>query len=160
QQSGRAYAVAVAVDGDGKADSRISNPKQMVDDYEANRLTPDQRALREKLILTFYVDRAPFFQTWQPAFTPKVTAPYTTYTTRVITGLNWATYSDDNDPYDPSSRNPGGPPPNTTPVKKFFYTVTLRGPTATSPDTVYSPPQPGYYRTDVPPTTITVPNFF
>ena len=158
QQSGRAYAVVQAVDGNGRVDARIQNPKQIVDDYEAGNtsLAP----LRSR-ILTFYVNRAPYLQTWQPAFVPKVSPPYSTYTTRLITGLNWATYTQDDDPYEPTNRSPGGPPPNTTTPVKAYYTVTLSGPTATSADTTYVPqPSQAYTRIDVPPTTISVPNFF
>ena len=157
QQSGRAYAVIQAVDGDNRADTRIPNPKQLVDDFEAGRLSPEQAKLRSR-VLTFYVDRAPFLQTWQTAFVPK---PGQVYTTRLITGFNWQTWTQDDDPYDPSSRSPGGSPPNTDTPVHVFYTVTLSGPTATSADTVYNPlPAVAYFRTDIPPTSVLVPNFF
>jgi hypothetical protein len=156
QSTGRAYAVVRAVDGDGRPDDRIQNPKGLVDSLEAGILPPSRVPLRSR-VLTFYINRAPYLQTYNAAFRPR---PGEVYTTREIGPFNWGTYSVDEDPYEQTQREVGGPPPGTTTPARYRYTISLRGATPTNPDTVYTPTVPAYYRSDVPPPSITVPGFF
>lgn len=156
QSSGRAYAVVRAVDGDGRADDRILNPYGLVDSLERGILPPSRVPLRSR-VLTFYVNRAPFLQTYNAAFRPR---PGEVYTTREIGPFSWGTYSQDEDPYEVTQREVGGPPPGTTTPARFRYTITLRGLTTTGVDSTYRPTIPTYYRSDVPPASITVPAIF
>lgn len=156
RQSGRAYAQLRAVDGTGGltgTDSRISNPRAFVDSIEKGLIPPGspRYPLRSR-VLTFFINRAPYLLTDQPAFQPR---PPFTYASRTIT-LNLL--SKDDDPVDPLQSTVGGPPPGTVTTPLFRYTVKLRGRNSDGRDTLYTPPG-GYDNADVPPTSITVPNF-
>lgn len=172
QQSGRAYALLRAVDGNGRMDDRIANPVGFVDSVEAGIPMPAARAALRDRVLTFYVNRAPYLETWSNSFQPVGPWQFTgnppqprdtiaTYPTREITfGTGWALLSKDQDPYDPAQREVGGPPLGTTPQQRFRYTLSLRGRTLAGNDTIYRPTLPTLYRTDVPPTSIAVPGYF
>ncbi|MCU0274181.1 MAG: hypothetical protein MUE34_13205, partial [Acidimicrobiales bacterium] len=156
RQTGRAYALLRAVDGTGGltgTDSRINNPRSFVDSIERGLIPPGspRYPLRSR-VLTFYTNRAPYLLTDQPAFQPR---PPFTYATRTIT-LNLL--SKDDDPVDPLQSSVGGPPVGTVTTPLFRYTVKLRGKNSDGRDTLYTP-SGGYDNVDVPPTSITVPNF-
>jgi len=162
QQSGRAYATLRAVDGNGRADDRLQNPVGYVDSMDAGLIPPSSPRYRlRSRVLTFFVNRAPFLRTWISSFQPGGpwnNKPVTTYPTRDIS-LNWTTFQKDQDPYDPSQRSVGGPPPLSTPVERFRYTISMRGRTLAGNDTVYRPNLPTLFRAETAPTSITVPNF-
>ena len=73
-QSGRAYLIVRAQDGDGASDDRFSTARAaaiLADDVDAGRdLNPDDVALRSR-VLTFHVNRSPYFQFDDPGFVPK-----------------------------------------------------------------------------------------
>jgi hypothetical protein len=105
-QSGRAYAYAFSVDGDGLPDRRIGiptpiDPITLVQRVENGTATPYEQGLRTK-VLSFYVDRAPWFLTDNPVFRPRLGETFTTSTWN----LKLAAY--DEDPYRFGSP-PGGP---------------------------------------------------
>lgn len=162
RQSGRGFAVLRAVDGDGRIDDRIPSPWGLVDSLERNILQTERIPLRSR-VLTFYINRAPYLQTWFAGFLPPGPwnrppgNPAPPYATRDIT-LNWSLHQQDQDPFD-SSYPTGGPPQNTTPVPRFRYTLSVRGQTAAGNDTVYRPTLPTLYRADVAPPSISIPSF-
>lgn len=160
RQSGRAYATLRAVDGSGRADERIQNPSALVDSFERGLLDPERAKLRSR-VLTFYVNRAPYLQTWNTSFLPQGpwnNRPTAVYLTRDVP-LNWSLYTSDQDPFDPAASGVGGPPQGGTPVPRFRYTFRVRGRTAVGVDTVYTPSIATLFRTDVPPGSINVPSF-
>ena len=69
-QAGRAFAVFYAVDGDGAQDRRIENPRDLVLRIENGTATPYEMTLGSK-VLTYEVDRAPWFVTDSPVFRPR-----------------------------------------------------------------------------------------
>ena len=126
KQSGRVYLIMRANDGDGASDDRLEDPytvRLMTDEVDAGGGTPEQRKLRQQLVLTFYVNRAPYLDFSQPQFFPKppeynggVTQ---TSPTRVLR-INVPAV--DPDPYDPANRpEPGGP--SSTTVLRTQVTV-------------------------------------
>ena len=149
-QAGRAYAIMRAEDGDGRGvgglDLQVLDPPIFANQIDA--IPPSQRTdyendLRSR-ILTFYVDRLPFFRTAQPGFTPAFppftpSRPQTAYPTRDIT-LNLP--AGDDDPYDfeaagtSVSKPPPGRPSATTVIR---ISVKFRGQDASGADTVYAP---------------------
>jgi hypothetical protein len=73
RQSGKAYIVARAVDGDGQQDKRVPSmqlARRVVDEYDAGIRTPENEALRP-LILSFWVNRNPSFLFSRTEFWPK-----------------------------------------------------------------------------------------
>jgi hypothetical protein len=107
QYASRAFAVNAAQDGDGTRDMRVPDGVALVQRIENGTATPEEQALRSK-VLTFYVDRAPYFLTGNPLFLP---TPMQTFA-----GTHWALnlIADDEDPYSPFMRQVGGPSPNLT----------------------------------------------
>jgi hypothetical protein len=108
-QSGRTYAYTFAVDGDGMPDRRIGagvpgaiDPVTLVKKSEDGTATPYELALRTK-VLAFYVNRAPIFETGNPAFVP---GPATTFTSAT---WNLRLVATDEDPYQRGITPPGGP---------------------------------------------------
>jgi hypothetical protein len=112
-QSGKAYALARAEDGDGARDGRIVDVRDIAERYP--RCQDDPSGLRCK-ILVFYINRAPYFRTDDPSFFP---TPST-----VFTSPNWNLFlpAHDIDPYEPGSRV-GGP----TGQVNLRYRITIRG---------------------------------
>ena len=78
--SGRTYVLSKSEDGDGARDQRVDDPRQLVEDVESGNATPEEIALRP-LVLTFYVNKTPYFRTDNPLFTP--------LPGHVYTDLNW-----------------------------------------------------------------------
>ena len=89
----------------------------------------EQQQVRSK-VLTFYVNRAPYFLTSDPTFKPR---PNTT-TPRVV---SWLVLANDSDPIDWSKpvSSTGGPQDNTAPV--LVRTVTVYGKNAAGRDTSF-----------------------
>jgi hypothetical protein len=137
QQSGRAYAIVRAQDGDGALDTRIGDPVDFVDSVETNKISPSspRYALRSK-VLTFYVNRAPYLLTDQAAFEPRPNKNYPTRTIPLRLDLVF-----DDDPYDPATQRTVGGPEVGAPVNFIFrYSVNLIGASIyTGRDTVYAP---------------------
>lgn len=80
--TGKAYAYVVAEDGDGTVDRRVQKAggaERVADDVDAGRGTPEQLAVRSK-VMTFYVNHAPRVDLTATAFFPKPGA--------TITGVN------------------------------------------------------------------------
>ena len=159
RQSGRGYAVLRSVDGDGRADDRVQNPVGLVDSLDRGILPAERVPLRSR-VLTFYINRAPYLQTWANAFLPK--GPWNNqapvpYSTRDVP-LNWSLHQQDQDPFD-STHPVGGAPANSPVVPRFRYTLSVRGQTAAGTDTVYRPLTPTLYRADAPPPSISIPTF-
>jgi len=80
--TGKAYAYIVAEDGDGAVDRRVQKAggaERVADDVDASGGTPEQQAVRSK-VMTFYVNHAPRVDLTAAAFFPKPGA--------TITGVN------------------------------------------------------------------------
>lgn len=137
QQSGRAYMVVRAQDGDGALDTRIGDPVDFVDSVETNKITPSspRYALRSR-ILTFYVNRAAYLQTYLTTFDPRPNKSYPTRTIPLTLNL-----VNDDDPYNPvTQRSVGGPEPGAPATPIYRYSVELIGSSIyTGRDTVYAP---------------------
>ncbi len=101
--AGRAFAVMQAEDSDGDRDRRIVDGRDLVNAYESGLLPPDEQSLRRK-VLSFYVDKPPYFVTSNPVFRPRVSVVDT------FTSLLWdlRIVGADDDPYQPGTA-PGGP---------------------------------------------------
>ncbi len=136
QVTGKAYAYAVAQDGDGLVDRRIrraspSGPALIVDavdqdytaDPNAGTPTPDMIAMRPHIMM-FFVNHKPFLKTGDPTFTPHLDGS-SAY--RRGTAVSFNLLADDLDPIDyaGSYAPPGGPTPGAAPV--LVYTVTISG---------------------------------
>ncbi len=102
-QTGRAFAFAFAVDGDGAQDRRIIDPRSLVLRIEDGTASPYERTLRTKVI-AFVVNRAPYFVTDSPLFRPRVSV-VDTFTTPV---WDLRLVAADEDPFVPGSAV-GGP---------------------------------------------------
>lgn len=77
--TGKAYAYVVAEDGDGTVDRRVQKAggaERVADDVDAGRGTPEQLAVRSK-VMTFYVNHAPRVDLTATAFFPKPGATLT-----------------------------------------------------------------------------------
>jgi hypothetical protein len=109
-QSGRAFAVMFAIDGDGSQDRRIDDPRGLVLKIESNTATPAEVLLRSK-VLTFEVDHAPYLVTDSPLFRPSM-ATVDTFTSNL---WDLRLVAADDDPFLPG-----------TPVGRPSNTVTLR----------------------------------
>ncbi len=138
QQSGRAYAITRAEDGDGAVDKRIGDhPEAFVDSVERGLITPSmpRYSLRSR-VLTFYVNRAPYLLTENAAFNPRPNANYATRT--IPLRLDMVV---DDDPYSGDPRR-GGPPPGSPLAPVFRFNLFLLGKSVfTGQDTTYNPPQ-------------------
>jgi hypothetical protein len=135
QQSGRAYAIVRAEDGDGGLDIRIPDPVAFVDSCEKGLMPAERLPLRSRII-TFYVNRSPYLLSWNTAFEPRAGK---TYTIRSIPlRLDMAA---DDDPYSSDQRTVGGWPLGSQRTPIFRYNVQLRGASVyTGRDTVYTQP--------------------
>ncbi len=130
--SGKCYAYTISEDGDGAVDRRIQREGGslgIADAVDANTATPEQQSLRSK-ILTFYVNRSPYFLTSDPTFKPR---PNTT-TPRAV---SWQILANDPDPIDWTKQvsSTGGPQDNTAPV--LVRTVTILGKNSAGRDTSF-----------------------
>jgi hypothetical protein len=161
QQSGRAYALIRAEDGNGGLDNRIVDPVGLVDSVESGIIGPGHPRyhLRDK-VLTFYVNRAPYLlQTWElnPA------TRFQPYEGQQIFGRTMSFTAEkvaDDDPHRLSPVPPVGGPP--LPIPRLFrFNVVLRGKLAGSNparDTTYIPPHLSRSRVyeGIPPTGVTI----
>ena len=116
-QSGRAYAWMKAVDGDRETDRRIIDGLALGKAVDAGGGTPEQEALRPKVI-AFEVGFPPHFRTDLPSFQP--------LPNHVYTGGIWQfnVQAADVDPFE-VGRTPAGGPDQTTYVRRrvmFRYT--------------------------------------
>jgi hypothetical protein len=100
--AGRLIAVMRAEDGDGQRDLRVSDAVALVRRVENGTATPEEQALRSK-VLTYYVDRAPYFLTGDPLFRP---TPMQTFGT---SQWNLNLIANDEDPWSIVDRRVGGP---------------------------------------------------
>jgi hypothetical protein len=124
QAAGRAYALVRAEDGNGSLDNRIPDPVAFVDSVERGLISPGspRYPLRSR-VLTFYVDRAPYFLTDNSGWHPKVNELFS----RTQIPLTFNLVADD-DPYTNAQRSVGGPDgAGTIPVPVYRINVTLRG---------------------------------
>ncbi|MFI5370917.1 MAG: hypothetical protein ACHQ52_05100 [Candidatus Eisenbacteria bacterium] len=116
--SGKAYVLSKAEDGDGSRDQRVDDPHQLVEDcgnQQSGHRGQSDCSLRP-LVMTFYVNRPPYFLTNLPTFTP--------LPGHVFTDLNWTLDlpAFDEDPVDPST-----PRGNSSNVLTLRRRITLRG---------------------------------
>jgi len=141
--SGKVYLILRARDGDEARDDRLSdmaNARAMavaVDNGTDN--DPYHRKLREQLLISFYVNRAPFLNYNDGSFFPRPPLnsgdPVASSPTRNLTLVLPAI---DPDPYDPANRpEPGGPSVSTV----LRWQVTVTGAAANGRDTSYTTPQ-------------------
>ena len=100
--AGRLFAVLQAEDGDRARDARVSDGAALVQRVENGTATPEEQALRSK-VLTFFVDRAPYFLTNHGLFRPTPMQAFGT--------AQWALnlIANDDDPFSPFDRRVGGP---------------------------------------------------
>jgi hypothetical protein len=98
--TGKAYMLPIAEDGDGARDGRIQSPRQLTSVVDSGGGTPQEIALRPK-VMVIYVNKAPYFVE-NPTFTP--------LPGHIFTDANWnfRLPAADSDPYDGSDRH-GGP---------------------------------------------------
>jgi len=140
--SGKAYAVARAEDGDGQTDDKVGDQHSLADLVDANGGTggtPEERALRQREVMTFYVNKSPFFDLTDPAFVPAPDG------TTQFFGISWNLYlpSDDVDPYDPATANkPVGVPTASKPLR---YRISIFGKDLTGHDLEYDYDPGGQY---------------
>jgi hypothetical protein len=130
RQSGKAYSLQRAEDGDGSRDGRVDDARRVV---EFPR--PEEVALRP-LVLVFTVNFAPLLKTSDPSFRPR------TATVDTIVGPTWNLElpADDIDPYS-SDKPPGGP---TVEAKTLRFRFKITGKDADgAPVVFYEPPQNG-----------------
>ena len=163
--SGKVYALGRAEDGDGLVDRKIEEARTLADLVDAGGGTggtPAEQALRKREIMTFYVNKSPFFLTKDPSFSPPQDGSTTTFTGAIWnTGQLKNLYlpSDDSDPLDPRDpqRKVGLPTAN----KVLRYKITVLGKHfTTGRDTSFvwdpqTPESPYYFwlrNTPVPPT--------
>ncbi|TMQ71783.1 MAG: hypothetical protein E6K80_04545 [Candidatus Eisenbacteria bacterium] len=120
--AGRAFAVMQAEDGDGDRDRRVQDGRDLVNSIEKGTATPAERGLRTQ-VLTFYVDKPPYFVTNNPLFRPRTSVVDT------FTSLLWdlRIVGNDDDPFETGMQT-GGPSPNVTLRRHFkVHGKTLAG---------------------------------
>lgn len=130
--SGRCFAITRSVDGDNLLDSSVPGiPSDLVLHVENGTATEKERVYRRKVI-SFYVNKAPYFLTCDPGFIPTCTdasctncpnpGPYAFH------GKQWQLnlLANDVDPYDPNERGSVGYG-QPTPDKVFRYKISLLG---------------------------------
>jgi hypothetical protein len=166
--SGKAYALARAEDGDGQSDRKIEDARVLADLVDGNGGTTVEKQLRDREILTYYVNKSPFFLTDETDFIPKLDG------STVFTGAIWNAGqiknlnlpSDDSDPYD--STEPSRPVGKPTPGKVLRYKITVLGKDFSSgrdtsfvwdPQTADSPYYFWLRNSPVPPTLFIVPPY-
>ena len=146
--SGRAFILSKAEDGDAARDQRVDDPYQLVSDcgnQTSGHVGTSDCSLRP-LVMTFYVNRAPYFKTDNPLFTP--------LPGHVFTDLNWNLDLPawDDDPVDPST--PRGNSSSTITLRRR---ITVRGKDASGNDLVWTDNPAGYPNTENINFTITAP---
>ncbi len=153
-QSGTAYLFARAEDGNGVLDSRIGSrpdllPNAIVYAVDSTAsANPDQIALRP-LILTFFVNRAPYFNLNLASFSPRPNLSY-------ARTLNLSMPAIDDDPYDPATPIPVGGP---TASFVFRYTMRFRSPrNGGSPGDSATFAPVGLQQVAFPPSSVTLPD--
>lgn len=158
--SGKAYALGRAEDGNGQVDTKVEDARTLAEFVDQGGGSQDVRDLRDREVMTYYVNKSPFLITWDPSFKPRLDG------STVYTGPLWSLNlpSDDVDPYDPNevSRQVGGPTPN----KVLRYKLSVLGKSIdTGRDTtfVYDPGglySPYYFNSSTPPSGfVTVPTY-
>ena len=133
--SGKCYAYSVAEDGDGAVDRRITKnggPDVVADAVDAGQGTPEQVSIRSK-ILTFYVNRAPYFKTSDPTFKPVRNSS----TSR--NNITWNLLADDSDPLDRAKPISATGGPQAPPAPVLVRTVTIIGKNSAGRDTTFVP---------------------
>lgn len=143
-QSGKAYAVIRAVDGDGASDGRITDMVAFANRIDTFGGTADEVNLRTRII-TFYVNRSPILGRTSPRAD-------TTICSSNFTLILPAT---DEDPYDPGGlpSSVGGPSESVV-LRRM---LTLRGKNLADRDTAWTDPQQYYTQIIL---NWTVPSFF
>jgi hypothetical protein len=107
--SGRAYSLQRAEDGDGARDNRVDDARRLVE-------TPGNDPLKQ-LVLVYEVNFPPLLKTNDPSFRPRTTA-LDTFTTRI---WDLRILSDDRDPY--RSGDAFGGPSDATTLRLRFKLV-------------------------------------
>jgi len=127
QISGRAFITTRAEDGDGGVDVSVSNPADPVLRQEAGTATPQELAVRHK-ILAFYVNKAPYFLSCDPNFIPADPGCPSAPAPTTFHGKQWALnlLANDVDPYDPNQRE-GHPVGIPTQGKPLRYKISVIG---------------------------------
>ena len=149
-QSGKVYFIARAQDGDGATDGRFQNARdaqQLVDEIDAGiNVTPERLALRSR-VLTFFVNRSPFFNFCASGFFPQPPglrcnggAPADTATSPDRT-LRLSILATDPDPYDFATRPPtGGGPSSSTVLRVQVRVIGSYTKDGVTRDTTYDAP--------------------
>ncbi len=114
-QSGTAYALARAEDADGGVDQAVTDPVTLADHVDAGVGTPEERALRRKVI-KFYVNKAPAITIKRVSAGVRTDTLQAWFWNASVTGM-------DLDPYDSSKEGwgAGGPTPDL--VIRYKFTV-------------------------------------
>jgi len=141
--SGKVYMTIRAKDGDALRDERLQDMSQArllaaaVDN--GTDTNPYHRLLRDQLMISFYVNRAPFLNYNDPSFFPLPPLhpgdPITASPDRVLR-LNLPAI--DPDPFDPTNRPNAGGPSATTVLR---WQVTVHGTDVNGRDTTFITPQ-------------------
>lgn len=166
--SGKAFALGRAEDGDGLVDRQVEDSRVLVSLYDAGGGSDYERHLREREIMTFYVNKSPFLLTTDPSFSPKLDG------STVFTGGIWNSGqlhnmnlpSNDSDPYDSRDANRKVGVPTASKVLRYKITV-LGKDFTTNRDTTFvwnpgTPEAPFYFwqqNTPVPPGLFIVPPY-
>ena len=128
-ESGKVYLVLRAIDGDGFADARIADTfsaRAFADAIDKGLDTdPNHVKLRQQLIMTFYVNRVPYFDLNSVGFFPKPPE----YNGGVVASspdriLRLKLPAIDPDPYDPATKPASGGGPSASTVLRTQVTVT------------------------------------
>jgi hypothetical protein len=159
--SGKAYALGRAEDGDGQVDTKVEDARTLAEFVDRGGGSQDEQDLRDREVLTYYVNKSPYLVTTDPSFRPKPDG--TTVYTGPVTPWSLNLPSNDVDPYDPNevSRKVGGPTPN----KVLRYKISVLGKSRfTGQDSVfvYDPGgqySPYYFNTPAPPGFFIVPDW-
>lgn len=131
-QSGKAYALQRAEDGDGARDGRIDDARRIVE-FPRNAY---ERSLRP-LVLVFSVNFPPVLQTSNPTFRPRVAVVDTFYTRTWDLRLP----ASDRDPYI-SGDAFGGFPGGTRPAGSLRIRLSISGTDTTGAPLTYADPRP------------------
>jgi len=168
--SGKAYALARAEDGDGLYEYRVDDPRRWADAVDGGYGTYEENLYRDR-ILTFYVNKSPFFRYGEGGFRPDTTGAGH----NVFSGHSLDLYlpADDVDPYpaDPSKRPTQIGVPANESDKVLRYKVTVFGTNTSGRDTswIYTPSgipvaqggSPYWYSFPSPPTNpLSLPSYF
>jgi hypothetical protein len=165
--SGKAYALARAEDGDGLFEYRIDDPRRWADDVDNGSGSPEENLYRDR-ILTFYVNKSPFFRYGLAGFRPDTTGAANNVFSGHVLDINLP--ADDVDPYpaDPSKKPQQIGVPANDNDKVLRYKLTVFGTNTSGRDTswVYTPSgvtgaPPYWYSFPSPPTNpVQLPPYF